>query len=190
MKRFVSCLVVMFTLVCLAACGGGNDAVPTPTPAPTVVPSLMKMGYDGAFEDVYLTATFPTGLVYQYSPEYNCAVYQDLISSHTFTFSYLPEEYLDYEEEFGHHNRTSYADFVWETWGGALEAFKYTEVDGHEAIRTLFTYTSDSGITMTTLAYHINVDGWSLTLFFTTDNTDMLTDCDKAVKTIRFKDGY
>ncbi len=206
MKRILICLLAIASLLGCCACSasdkGKNDnnalataevtsaAVPTPTPSPTIVPSLMEMGLDGVFEDAYITATFPQGLVYDSSPAYNCAYYTTEYFTETLAMTYLPDESCVYSKEFGNYNYDSYAKYVWHTWSASLSAFKYTEVDGHEALRTVIKYTNSSGSQALTLAYHINVNGWALTIYFTTTSSEIPKECDEAVRTIRFKDGY
>lgn len=193
LKAVLTALLAV-SCVMLAACGGGGEVeptkkpIPTPTPAPTIVPSITALGEDGYFEDTYITAYFPKYLEYDYSPAYNCACYTHKFDDeNVIAMMYLPDEYCFYDEEFDGHDFASYSSVVYNMWGARLDSFKYTEVDGREALRTVISYESEAGDKTIMLSYMINIEGWTLTVSFNTTLDEIPEECERSILGIKIK---
>ena len=202
-KLFTSAALAALALAAAfaCACSGGQEGasqpseaaktaapVPTPTPEPTVVPDLLTLGIGGLLEDGYVKLYIPEQLEYDSSPAYNCAYYTHVSEAgESLVFAYLPDEDTSYAKEIGGLKRDDYAKQVYSSSGASLEEFKFTTVAGHEALRTLTVYSNDSGASARTLTYFIDIDGWLMTLSYTTNMHELPPECEQGILDIVIK---
>lgn len=189
-------LAAVFTAAAVCACSAcgkteGSSApassVPTPTPAPTMVAALLSLGKGGCLEDTYVKLYIPEYLEYDSSPAYNCAYYKYVDDNgKSLVFAYLPDEKTKYEKEIGSLTRESYSSQVYKSSGAELKEFKFTEVAGHKALRTL-TFIQNEGGAARALTYFIDVDGWLLTLVYTTTRDELPAQCERGILEMEIK---
>ena len=162
--------------------------IPTPTPEPTVVPALLMLGEGGVLEDDHVRLRIPEYLEYDSSPAYNCAYYTFVSDGGvSLAFAYVPDPDTSYQKEIGGMKREDYAKQVFNSSGANLEEFKFVKVQGHDALRTLTVYQGSNGVKSRMLTYFIDVDGWLLTLSYTTNAASLPEECEQGILDIELK---
>ena len=189
------CVICAVTLLCACSPAAPDEqssaadetakpvSIPTPTPAPTVVPEVTVLGRDGLFEDSHVRLYIPAYLEYDSSPSYNSAYFSAVTDEgYSIAFGYLPDEDTSYEKEIGGLKRTDYAKQIFNSSGASLEEFKFVTVAGHEALRTLvISENVSTGAVSRTLTFFINVEGWLLTLTYSTNMPQLPAECEQGI---------
>ena len=161
---------------------------------PDVDPDLYELGENGYYEDEYMSVNFPSFLSLEKFTVSGGPIYTGEYDGHKYKMSYLRDVTSDYETVLSGATAESYGEYLNEQVSKyyVMQELSHIKIDGHDAtlIRYYFQYPNDPDKRVPALQYCINVDGWIMSLGFTTDAEDFTEECYSFTDTIHFKPGY
>lgn len=158
------------------------------------VPEELKqymLGENGSYSDEYLTANFPSFMQFRRLNNYGNPLYSGKKGDQKYALSYVADKSCDYNVMFAQQDFDSFSEYLIESLISTcvLDEFEPILIDGHNATKIRYHFPDPQApeITVRTVQYCIDVEGWVLSITIGTQGDTIDEECFSFIDTIRFK---